>query len=249
MIALALSLLLVIAVHEVAHALAAMRVGVPVRRVIIGAGLRWTAVRLQVRGVPVELRPLPVGGLCDVDEHAASPRGLVLVSLAGPAANLALGLLALAASHGAEGLAAAAGIAGAAPRMVASLLVSAVLWVPPPSVPLWLPADLGLLGGAGVLSMVVGLGNLLPLPPLDGGQAALNALAAAGIPVPRRWAYGLGAAALAALHLPLLVGRAPRWQVLAAIAAGLAAGEFLTRRGGGARRKGVIRDAVQDGAG
>jgi Zn-dependent protease len=77
-----------------------------------------------------------------------NPRiGMVLVALAGPATNIALGLIAAAAFH-----------------LVSSL---------PPNVAPWVVNNLK---NALVINVVLAVFNMLPIPPLDGGRVAVGLL-------------------------------------------------------------------------
>src|SRR5512134_828219 len=78
-------------VHEVAHAIAARRVGGEVREVGIGFGP--VLARRRIGGVDVSLRPIPVGGFAAIEVEKLPPRRRLQVLLAGPLANIALGLL------------------------------------------------------------------------------------------------------------------------------------------------------------
>lgn len=113
-----------ILVHELGHAVAANRLG------------------LSVQGIRLH----GLGGHCDYNGHTTNGRRL-LIALAGPAAGLALGALAIAAQQ--TVLAAVPGIPPLIYRLVGLLIWVNLFW---------------------------SLFNLLPMIPLDGGSAMQNAL-------------------------------------------------------------------------
>ncbi|MBI3976105.1 MAG: site-2 protease family protein, partial [Armatimonadetes bacterium] len=80
-------------VHELAHALAAWRVGAPVKEVAVGFGPRLFSRRFN--GTTISLRPLLLGGFAAIDMDALPPQRRAPVLLAGPFANLLVGLLLL----------------------------------------------------------------------------------------------------------------------------------------------------------
>jgi membrane-associated protease RseP (regulator of RpoE activity) len=156
--------------HEVAHAVAARRVGGPVRE--LGVGFGPVLARRRLWGVDVSLRPLPLGGFAAIEVEKLPPARRLPVLLAAPLANIAVGL----------GLRMIARPARPAmlPGQTRPLEVGGVL------------AALAMLRGAaargpatlaraaGDLNVSVGLANLLPLLPLDGGHLAAAHLEAAG---------------------------------------------------------------------
>jgi membrane-associated protease RseP (regulator of RpoE activity) len=77
-----------ILVHEIGHALAARRLRVPVRRVVVGVGSRL------LRAGRLDLRLLPALGFVDVVDgmHGLDQRRRVLIAVAGPVASAALGI-------------------------------------------------------------------------------------------------------------------------------------------------------------
>ena len=60
-----------VALHEAAHAVAAARAGAKVKEVGIGFGP--PLFRLRVRGLPLVVRMLPVGGYAAVDQDELPP--------------------------------------------------------------------------------------------------------------------------------------------------------------------------------
>lgn len=171
-----LVVLLAISVHESAHAWTAWRLGDPTAyalgRVSLNplrhldlVGSLVVPILLVVAGGPVFgwARPTPVR----VGKLRSPERDHLLVTLAGPASNLALFVLALAA------LAAVLAILGPEARDTAqaSLLRDLAAARRGAHFPL-----LFSLVQAAFLNGFLGLFNLLPIPPLDGGQIALQLL-------------------------------------------------------------------------
>ncbi len=156
--------------HEVAHAVAARRAGGTVREVGIGFGP--VVARRRVGGVNVTLRPVPVGGFAAIDIEQLPPARRVPVLLAGPAANIAAGLL----LRGLAGAQRPVGLPGQTSRVEVGGLLSAMAM-------LTRAAELGpraLVRAAGDINLSVGVANLLPIMPLDGGHLAAAQLEAAG---------------------------------------------------------------------
>src|SRR2546428_11168034 len=77
------------AVHEAAHAIAAVRVGGKVKE--IGGGFGPPLLRVRIRGVPVVLRGFPLGGYAGVGAETLPPLRRIWLLLAGPRAHLAPG--------------------------------------------------------------------------------------------------------------------------------------------------------------
>lgn len=213
-------LLAVIAVHEASHAAVARRLGLPCRRVIIGAGPRWCALRMIIAGVPVEVRPLPLGGLADIPFDRGTPlRARLVVTAAGPAGNVGLGVAMLLAVVGpVRTLQVAMAALGMLPGFVRAMVEAAIsgggvpLIMLPPGLPLTADAGVGV-ALAGVVSLLSAAMNLVPLPPLDGGWLLYWPLERRypmlGHRMVRGAVVGVGGVALAVFHLPLL--REPPW--------------------------------------
>lgn len=162
--------------HEVAHAVAARRVGGKVSEVGIGFGPRLLARRFG--DTLVSLRPLLFGGFAAIDVERLPPERRIPVLLAGPLANILAGLLLL-------------------PARVTPAQVSAI--VPPGSPRVQLAGLIGALSMllrvdnatalrflAAQINLSVGLANLLPLMPLDGGHLAMARMEAKGVPADQR---------------------------------------------------------------
>jgi Zn-dependent protease len=160
--------LFTITCHEVAHGLAAYRLGDPTAK--LAGRLTLNPLRhIDPVGLLVfivtSLSGFAIGWAKPVPVNPAffkNPRrGTLLVSAAGPAANLLLAALFALGYH--LGLA-------AAPRLPAGLIV-------PVLEPLLAMAQAG-----AIVSVVLGVFNLLPVPPLDGGGVVAGLL-------PPRMAY------------------------------------------------------------
>jgi membrane-associated protease RseP (regulator of RpoE activity) len=163
-------------VHELAHALAAWRAGGRVQEIAVGFGPRLLTYHAD--GTTLSLRPLLLGGFAAIDLDTLPPQRRAPVLLAGPFANLLLGMLLL-------------------PRRVPPVTVDGVAGPR--------PARVQISGVVGALTMLsraahpealrflaaqinlsVGLANLLPLMPLDGGHLALAKMEARGVPAAGR---------------------------------------------------------------
>lgn len=159
-----------VAVHEAAHAIAATRAGGRVREVGIGFGP--VVVRARVAGLPVSVRALPLGGYAHIDVDEIPPHRRVPLLLAGPLANIALGvplLLALRRSpmidlgdYGQR-----VGLTGAIGTFTAIFRATEAG-----------PAAVGRLAGA--INVGLGVMNLMPVYPLDGGHIVNSLLEARG---------------------------------------------------------------------
>ncbi|MBM3470481.1 MAG: hypothetical protein FJX73_06775 [Armatimonadetes bacterium] len=157
--------------HETAHLLAALQTGVAVREVGIGFGP--TLARRRARGLDVTLRLLPLGGFAAIDVDQVPPERRVPVLLAGPLANIAAGLL----------LRYAARVP--APPLLPGRTGRIQVGGPLSVLALLAGADGGgpraLAAAAGAVNLSVGISNLLPLLPLDGGHLAVARMEVAGV--------------------------------------------------------------------
>lgn len=145
----AAALILYLVVHEGAHAVAAALLGYPPSRVRIGIGP--TLLRIPGR-VPVEICCVPVGGAAVFDDRLLDSRSarlaLSVAAVAAPAVCLATGAVLASVLPGARDAISTLALAGAWPTdTFARTLAAACAYL--------------------------GAGNLLPIPPLDGGNAAL----------------------------------------------------------------------------
>lgn len=167
-----------VAVHEAAHAIAALRVGGKVKE--IGVGFGPPLLRLRIRSVPVVLRAFPLGGYASVDAETLPPLRRIPLLLAGPLANIAAGIPFLLAFRrypvdvpaGARGFS-LSGFGGT----LGALIQAAERG----------PGSVARLAGA--VNVGLGLMNLLPVYPLDGGHVALSVMEATGVSPTTRTAF------------------------------------------------------------
>ena len=156
--------------HEVAHAVAARRAGGDVREVAIGFGP--PLARGTIGGIAITLRPIPIGGFAAIDVERLSPARRVPVLLAGPLANIAAGLVLRRLSRVARPTV----LPGQTQRVEVGGLLAALAM-------LTRAASAGprsLARTAGDVNLSVGLANLLPVLPLDGGHLVVAHLEASG---------------------------------------------------------------------
>lgn len=200
-------------VHEAGHALAAWVARVRVREVMFGLGPILAAAR--VGGVRVSLRLLPLGAGVDVDDNAyerAPAWKKAVLLLSGPAGNflgcaLALGWLGWLWSNGhalATALFAAEGTARVVTATVSVLVGGSADVVGP----VGLARVVGNLGPGSLetgllvfacVSAGLGVFNLLPVAPLDGGRIVVELLGPRLSPIGRRRLEAAGAVALGAV--------------------------------------------------
>ncbi len=185
-----------VALHEAAHAVAAARAGGKVTE--LGVGFGPPLLRFRLRGVPVVVRALPLGGYAAVDAEALPPRRRIPLLLAGPLANIVVGVPLLLAfrRHPVDmptrgrrvGLTGFAGTLGA-------LITAAARG----------PGSVARLAGA--VNVGLGLMNLLPIYPLDGGHVAISVMEEYGVPRTTRTAFArLTAAVFVLLAQAAMVG-------------------------------------------
>lgn len=156
--------------HEVAHAVAARHAGGDVKEVGIGFGP--PLARGRVGGVAVTLRPIPLGGFAAIDVDQLPPARRVPVLLAGPLANIAVGLVLRQVAHPHEAIR----LPGQTRQVEVGGLLSALHMLTQAAA----VGPRALLRTAGDVNLSVGLANLLPMLPLDGGHVAAARLEAAG---------------------------------------------------------------------
>lgn len=167
-----------VALHEAAHAVAAARAGGTVKEV--GVGFGPPLLRFRLRGLPVVVRALPLGGYAAVNAEQIPPRQRIPMLLAGPLANIVAGLPVLLAfrRHHVEVPTGGrrVGLTGFLGTLAA--LASAAAQG---------PGSLARLAGA--INVGLGVMNLLPVYPLDGGHVALGLMEARGVPRQTRTAF------------------------------------------------------------
>lgn len=179
-----------VAVHEAAHAVAAARAGGTVREV--GVGFGPALLRTRVRTLPLVVRALPLGGYAAVDVGAIPPRRRVGLLLAGPLANLAVGapLLYFLRGHPTVTLV----DDGRRVGLTGFLGTFSALFQAADRG----PGAVGRLAGA--INVGLGLMNLMPVYPLDGGHVVTSLLEARGASPRTRAAFvRAGAVAFALL--------------------------------------------------
>ncbi len=159
-----------VALHEAAHAVAAVRAGGTVKEV--GVGFGPALLRLRVGRLPVAVRALPMGGYAAVDAGHIAPLRRIPMLLAGPLTNIIAGAALLLAfrrhpvslpTNGRQ--VGVTGVVGA----LSALAHAARLG----------PGAVARLAGS--INLGLGVMNLLPVFPLDGGHVALNLMEARGI--------------------------------------------------------------------
>jgi membrane-associated protease RseP (regulator of RpoE activity) len=196
---------ILILLHELGHALTARALGLPCERIIVGIGprWRWLSLRFRVAGIPISIRPLPFGGGAYVNEEGAALWKRALVVAAGPAVSVVVGVGLLWVGLGGGGLRLGLILIERLPVAIVQALWNVARIAPQPvahAAPAGAIPLQGALAMAGVLSVLLGVSNLLPFSPLDGGRLLIFALAALRAPVPVRVgvAYmGLGGVLLA----------------------------------------------------
>jgi membrane-associated protease RseP (regulator of RpoE activity) len=159
-----------VAVHEAAHAVAATRAGGRVREVGIGFGP--VLLRTRIRSLPLSVRAFPLGGYAHIDVDEIPPRRRVPLLLAGPLTNIALGIPLLLAMRRHQVVTLGdfdrrVGLTGAIGTFTA-LFHAAESG----------PGAVGRLAGA--INVGLGVMNLMPIYPLDGGHIVNSLLEARG---------------------------------------------------------------------
>lgn len=174
-----------VALHEAAHAIAAVRGGGKVKE--IGVGFGPPMARFRVRGLPVVVRAFPLGGYAAVDVDELPPAKRIRMLLAGPLANIAVGVPLLIGfrRHPAVilGDGRSVGLTGFLGTMSALSRAAA--------------EGAGAVGRlAGAINVGLGLMNLLPVYPLDGGHVVMSLMEAQGVPRRARTVFARLSAAI-----------------------------------------------------
>lgn len=159
-----------VVLHEMAHALAARRAGGVVKE--IGIGFGPALARARWGPTVISLRPIPIGGFAAIDVERLPPPRRTPVLLAGPLANILVGLI-LRQLGGATGPTVLPG--QTRPVEVGGLVAALTMLVSAAS-----GGARSLIRTAGDVNLSIGLANLLPILPLDGGHLAAARLEAAG---------------------------------------------------------------------
>lgn len=164
-----------VALHEAAHAVMAARAGGKVKEIGVGFGpqVARTKIRTKAGEIPLVVRALPLGGYAAIDVDEIPPDRRIPLLLAGPLANIAAGLPLMLSVRGDAPLPLdgdrRVGVAGFIGTV--SALVRA--------------ADRGpaaVLQLAGAINVGLGVMNLLPIYPLDGGHLAMAYMERRGVP-------------------------------------------------------------------
>lgn len=159
-----------VAAHEAAHGLAAARAGGNVKE--IGIGFGPALFRQKIRGLPLVIRAFPLGGYAAVDVEKIPPRRRIGMLLAGPLTNIAIGipLLYFLRRHPVVAL----GDEGRAVGLTGFLGTFSALFEAAKRG----SGSVGRLAGA--INVGLGLMNLMPVYPLDGGHLVNSILEARG---------------------------------------------------------------------
>lgn len=230
-------LTLCVGIHEAAHAAVAIAFRISPDRIIIGCGPRALTWHGTVRGIPVSIGPIPIGGavmMNDFDSHG-SVVARVLTLLAGPVSTLLLGAAMLTAANGTPAALGLWHFLPHAPAEIASGIIGALLHpgafaheMSAGSDPASAFTPLGIWNFLGLIAVSIGLINLAPFPPLDGGTILLTLLDAVGLsmPVIRYGLLAIGIAGVALLTAPtaILLATVPWRGVVGSSAVGILIG-------------------------
>ncbi len=163
---LALILLISISVHEAAHALFMIRYGVRIENIIIGIPAIF---KIRKSDPPISVGPiLLLGGVSpnENDLRNARVRHNIIITLAGPIASILFGLLLIGITILAVKLLGTS--LSFSPYQCQTDALNSFAW------DTWgsfkSGGVLGVIFWTGIVSLTIGIGNLLPIPPLDGGR-------------------------------------------------------------------------------
>lgn len=167
-----------VALHEAAHAVAAVRGGGRVKE--IGVGFGPPLVRIRVRSLPFVVRLFPLGGYAAVDVEQVPPHQRIRMLLAGPLTNIVVGgaLVLGLRRYPSVALGEGRGVGFTGFAGTLSALIQAAEKG---------PGSVGRLTGA--INVGLGLMNLLPVYPLDGGHVVLSVMEAHGVSSRARAAF------------------------------------------------------------
>lgn len=171
-----------VALHEGAHAVTAVRAGGKVKEIGVGFGppLARTRIRTKAGEIPVVIRALPFGGYAAIDVDEIAPDRRIPLLLAGPLANIAVGLPLMLAVRGEPVMPLdgdrRVGVAGFIGTVSALLRAAG-------------RGPAAVLQLAGAINVGLGIMNLLPVYPLDGGHLAMAYMEKRGVPKAARLAF------------------------------------------------------------
>lgn len=188
--------------HELGHAAATAALGGKIDELSFGFGpeiVRWGTKPT------VHLRAIPLGGYAKVDLETLVPRDRIKVFLAGPLLNVAAGLLILR-------------VAGRPPRALApvgrrrGLQVSGAIGALRMVRQAARHSPRAVAAIAGAINVSLGLANLLPLYPLDGGMVTTTLLEERNVPERQRSTFRkVTAGIMGLIVLGALVTDVRRW--------------------------------------
>lgn len=203
-----LSLLAVIVIHEVfGHFLACVLTGIRVNALYLGVPL-GPRLRLQLGDYPISISLLPFIAAVEVNEESLSAASLwrrIIVYVAGPVANILSALLVIFLVFGSASPVILGNLYHSVAGGIGMLLSGQIPMTEAIVGPVGAVADSSeiikeggwVLGSVAVfvlLSLGIGVFNLLPIPALDGGRVAMDILVRLGLP--EGWAKKINAAFL-----------------------------------------------------
>lgn len=181
-------LLLCIALHEGVHIAVARAFGILPKRIDIGLGPKELTWRGTVRGVPVSVSALPIAGRVELEEGIPLIPYLAIL-LSAPLSTVLLGMSMVVAAEGPHVVGGLVKSGLAMPYILGRIFVDSVSrpaalltllrgdGVYPTQMPTLFDAWILL----GFVAFFLGIFNLLPFFPLDGGQAVIAMLEAVGL--------------------------------------------------------------------
>ena len=163
-----------VALHEAAHAVMAVRAGGKVKEIGVGFGPQIARSKLRTKAgeIPVVVRALPFGGYAAIDVDQIPTDRRIPLLLAGPLANIAVGLSLMLSVRGEAPMLLdgdrRVGVAGFIGTVSALLRAAG-------------RGPAAVLQLAGAINVGLGLMNLLPIYPLDGGHLAMAYMERRGV--------------------------------------------------------------------